>query len=319
MAEDIRIGVASEAVGVRDVHTAEDEWAVFCELVDVVAGADHLNFKVQVSNFKEEMRTGVRVVLEDFFYRDFAVGGDDGIGIRFSGFLGEGDFSSCGFDEELAGGDVPERDGGFDVGIESAAGNVGHAECGGAHHAHFAGAEGGFVESLDSGVEGFGVFSATDEEDGFFEFFARRNFNRDSVQHGLAAFYDGPGFADHGIVDDTEHDFVADTKGDGDAEVWDAVEEIHCAIDGIDDPLAVGVLVSSDTFLAVERVGGATVEEDVGDEVLGFLVEREFDVVMMCFIDRERLAEMFAQEFSCFKSGLDGQVEIVFHGLWVMF
>jgi len=74
-----------------------------------------------------------------------------------------------------------------------------------------------------------------------------------------------------------------------------------------------------DTFLAVERVGGATVEEDVGDEVLGFLVEREFDVVMMCFIDRERLAEMFAQEFSSFKSGLDGQVEIVFHGLWVMF
>jgi hypothetical protein len=45
---------------VRDVHTAEDERAVFCELVDVVAGADHLNFKVQVSNFKEEMRTDVR-------------------------------------------------------------------------------------------------------------------------------------------------------------------------------------------------------------------------------------------------------------------
>jgi hypothetical protein len=38
----------------------------------------------------------------------------------------------------------------------------------------------------------------------------------------------------------------------------------------------------------------------------------------MRFIDRERLAEMFAKEFSSFKGGLDGQVEIVFHGLWVM-
>jgi hypothetical protein len=33
--------MAGEAVGVRDVDAAEDERAVFRELVDVVAGADH--------------------------------------------------------------------------------------------------------------------------------------------------------------------------------------------------------------------------------------------------------------------------------------
>ena len=133
----------------------------------------------------------------------------------------------------------------------------------------------------------------------------------------MAAFFDGPGFADHGIVNDAEDDFVADAQGDGDAEVGDAVEEIDGAIDGIDDPMAVGVLISGYTFLAIERVGGAGSEEDVGDEVLGFLVEREFDIVVMRFIDREGFAEMFAEEFSGFQSGFDGQIEIVFHGLWV--
>ena len=41
--EDIRVGVSGEAVGVWDVDAAEDEGAVFSELVDVVAdaGADH--------------------------------------------------------------------------------------------------------------------------------------------------------------------------------------------------------------------------------------------------------------------------------------
>lgn len=175
------------------------------------------------------------------------------------------------------------------------------------------------MESLDSGVEGFGVFSATDEKDGLLEFLAWGNSNRISVQHGLAAFFNGPGFADHGIVDDAEDDHAIDAQGDGDAEVRDAVEEIHRAIDGVDDPLAVGILVSGDAFLAIDRVVRATEEEDVGDEVLGFLVERELDVVVMSFIDSEGLAEMFAEEFSCFNGGLDGKVEIVFHGLWVMF
>ena len=101
-------------------------------------------------------------------------------------------------------------------------------------------------------------------------------------------------------MDDAEHDFVADTQGDGYAEMRDAVEEIHGAIDGIDDPVAVGVLVSSDAFLAIECIGGARGEEDAGDQILGFFVEREFDVVMMRFIDREGFAEMFAEEFSGF-------------------
>ena len=43
MGEDIGIGVTGEAVGMGDGDAAEDEGAVFCELVDVVAdaGAGH--------------------------------------------------------------------------------------------------------------------------------------------------------------------------------------------------------------------------------------------------------------------------------------
>ena len=55
-------------------------------------------------------------------------------------------------------------------------------------------------------------------------------------------------------MDDAGDDLAIDAQGDGDAEVRDAVEEIYRAVDGIDDPLAVGVLVSGDAFLAVEGV-----------------------------------------------------------------
>ena len=78
-----------------------------------------------------------------------------------------------------------------------------------------------------------------------------------AVEHGRAAFFDGPGFADHRIVDHADDDFPGDAQGDGDAEMGDAVEVVHGAVDGIDDPLAVGVLVAGDAFLAVERVAGA--------------------------------------------------------------
>jgi len=47
-------------------------------------------------------------------------------------------------------------------------------------------------------------------------------------------------------VDDAGDDLAIDAKGDGNAEVRDAVEEIDRAIDGIDDPLAVGGLIASE-------------------------------------------------------------------------
>jgi len=41
VAEDVRIRMTSQPVGVRDGHSAEDERAVFRELMNVVADAGH--------------------------------------------------------------------------------------------------------------------------------------------------------------------------------------------------------------------------------------------------------------------------------------
>ena len=41
VAENIRIRVTLQSVAVRDGHTAEDKWTVFCEAVDVIADAGH--------------------------------------------------------------------------------------------------------------------------------------------------------------------------------------------------------------------------------------------------------------------------------------
>jgi hypothetical protein len=58
------------------------------------------------------------------------------------------------------------------------------------------------------------------------------------------------------------------------------------------------------------RVAG---EDVVLDETLGATVELEFDVVGLHRVDLERLLEIFAQEFSGHKSGVDGRGEKLGH------
>src|SRR5690606_4121449 len=109
----------------------------------------------------------------------------------------------------------------------------------------------------------------------FLEFGAGAGADRFAVEHRHAALLDGPSLADDRVVDDADHDLAGDAEGDGDAEMGDAVEEIHRAVDGIDDPLAVAVGVAAEAFLAVEGVAGAGAEENVLDELLRLLVEGE--------------------------------------------
>ncbi len=74
--------------------------------------------------------------------------------------------------------------------------------------------------------------------------------------------------------------------------------------------MAVGGLVAGDAFLAVERVAIAGAEQDLRDEFLGFLVERELDVVVGRFIDDGVGAEVFAEELARFKGGVGGEFEV---------
>jgi hypothetical protein len=50
--------------------------------------------------------------------------------------------------------------------------------------------------------------------------------------------------------------------------------------DRLHDPLPRGIGVSGNAFLAVKRIAGAGGEQDVRNEILGFLIECELDVVV---------------------------------------
>ena len=64
------------------------------------------------------------------------------------------------------------------------------------------------------------------------------------------------------------YDLVPLAQRDRDAEMRDAVEEIHRAIDGIDDPLEGAGLVAGDAFLAIDGVIREVLQEQAGDELL---------------------------------------------------
>jgi hypothetical protein len=102
-------------------------------------------------------------------------------------------------------------------------------------------------------------------------------------------------------------------QGDGNAEVGDAVEEVHRAVDGIDDPMEGAGLIAGDAFLAVDGVIGKLIEDHAGDEFLGLDVELELDVVGFERIDVERGAEVGAQKGAGGACGGDGEIERV-HG-----
>ena len=76
---------------------------------------------------------------------------DDGELVGIVGARFHLDFAARGFDEEFAGGDVPEADRLLDVGVEPAAGDVGQVERGAAHEAAFARAVDEVLEQRQAG------------------------------------------------------------------------------------------------------------------------------------------------------------------------
>jgi hypothetical protein len=61
-------------------------------------------------------------------------------------------------------------------------------------------------------------------------------------------------------VDHADGYLAGDPQGDRHAEMRDAVVVVHRAVDGIDDPLAVAVRITTHAFLPIERVAGAGTE-----------------------------------------------------------
>ena len=68
----------------------------------------------------------------------------------------------------------------------------------------------------------------------------------------------------------------------------------------------IGALISRQSFLAVNGVAGVFLQNDPGDEILGFFVESEIEVVMKCFINVLGLVEIGTEKLTCFLGGVDG-------------
>ena len=89
----------------------------------------------------------------------------------------------------------------------------------------------------------------------------------------------------------------------------DRVEEIHSAVDGVDDPLIFARLVACEAFLSIDCMAGMAVENDRFDEGLCALVEFQLDVVSEVFIDGERASEIGAEESACGLGRVEGGLQ----------
>jgi hypothetical protein len=255
-------------------------------------------------------------LLEVVFDGDAAVGGADEHGALFALARAEEDLAASGFDEHLAGGDVPEADLLFDVGVEAAAGDVGHGEGGAAEHAGLADVVGDFLVTQEAGFDGLLGFGEPDGDDGVGHLGAGADLDGFAIERGGQAFGDLPEFIHHGVVDDTDEELVGvfATGGDGDAEVGDAEEVVHGAVDGIDDPFDVAIAADVGiAFLAEDEVVGVAVENELHDEFLAANVHFEFDVMALHFIDGEVRAEVFFDELAGAAGGFGGGFEEFVH------
>ena len=207
----------------------------------------------------------------------------------------------------------------FDVGIETAGGDVGHGEGGAAEHAGLADFIGDALVALEAEVECFFALGEADGDDGFGHFGAVADLDGFAVELGLFAAHDGPSFVLRGVEDDADEELFgfALAGGDGDAEVGDAEEVIYGAVDGIDDPLDIAIAASFAAFFAEDGVIGEAGEDHVGDELLALHIELELDVVALHFVHREFGAEVFFDHFACGVRGFSGGGEEVVHfGAW---
>ena len=123
------------------------------------------------------------------------------------------------------------------------------------------------------------------------------------------AFFHRPHFVTHRVVDDADDDFSCTAKGDAYGKMRDRVEEIHGAVDGVDDPLVFARLVACEAFLSIDCVAWMAVENDRFDEGLCALVEFQLDVVSEVFIDGERAAEIGAEESACGLGRVEGGLQ----------
>ena len=135
------------------------------------------------------------------------------------------------------------------------------------------------LEKRQPGIDRRAGFGESDRDHRFREIGPRADPKRFAIQERRLPFFAAPEFVAHRIVDHPDDDFSAQTQRDRNAKMRDAVEEIHRAIERIDDPLMIARLVADDSFFAIKRVLRKTFEQDFCDQILGQHIDLELDVV----------------------------------------
>ena len=152
-----------------------------------------------------------------------------------------GQVATCFFENQRAGGVVPQFLPAVDVNVVAPAGEVAPVERAAAHAAD--GAEGGERTHAAGEFAGTQVFDF-DACDGFAEFFVDGAQGQwCAVEVCAFAAFSVETFAADGVVDDAEFGAAVFDEGDGNGEMGQSVDEVVGAVYGIDDPESVGMRV----------------------------------------------------------------------------
>jgi len=227
-----------------------------------------------------------------------------------------GDFATRFFYEDDACGDVPTFQAKFPEAVEAPCGDAGKVECGGAIAADTVGTEREIVVVVNVGA-GLALVNgkASTKEAGS----KRRNFgNGDllSVQSGAFAAGSGEKLFVYWVVNDTGDDVVAVRECDRDAEAGIAMSEICGAVERVDVPAIFCVVINAETLFGGDGVSGEIFGEAIDDGLFAAFVglRDEVDVTFVFYFGRAGV--LFAENFSGFESGFDGDFVIGFQNVW---
>ena len=220
-----------------------------------------------------------------------------------------GDFATRFFHEYDARGDVPAFQAKFPEAIEAACGDAGEVEGGGAIAADTVGAKREIVVVVNVGTGLAFVNGKSGAKKAGSE---RRNFrNADflSVQSGAIAAGSSEKFLVNRVINDASDDLVAVRERDRDAETGIAVGEIRGSVEWVHMPAIFGVVIAAETLFGGDGVGGEIFGEAIDDGLFTAFVglRDEVDVAFVFYF--RRAGVLFAENFSRFESGLDGDFE----------
>src|SRR5882762_7350133 len=119
------------------------------------------------------------------------------------------EFTARAFDDEPAGGDVPEADAGFDITVEPAGRYVNHREGGGTHQSDLAHPMDQLIEQGKHDLERRRVFREPHGDDGFVEFGPLAHADRPAIEAGGTAGDRGPELVAEWVINDTDNRLIA--------------------------------------------------------------------------------------------------------------